>query len=543
MHWRSVGGWLLALVCLQAQTKPGTVEGMVVNSVTRAPIPRATVSVANGQTYSRVGVTDESGNFQIANVEPGSYRVEYVHAPSYLYEPPRAPAITVAADQHVKGLVLEMTPLGVIAGKVTDNDGEPLQGAQVAIMGYRYRADGSKSLGTFDGAVTDDRGQYRVFHLKPGRYYVNAWLPPGQVHDGMFQSDWLPANAHRTTPQLGYMPVFYPNGADVSQASAVPLAAGAEATGINFQLRAVPVYHIRGRVSGFSKADPRTSVLASPCPAPEGAAEYGAKVQAEGGFDLSGVGAGVYCLTLTQGDSTRTLYANDTVTLTDRSLDSVTVQGMPAFSVPGTVRVDGAPIDLSENVVNANPVSRASGSRNSALIEDGKFTLLGTVPGVYHVSPNANRLLPNLYLKSMVYGNRDVSDGVVDLQPGGGVLTLVFGDNAGQLAGTVQDENGEPAAGVEVSVMPADVRLAGRGDLSRWARTDASGHFQEGSLAPGDYQIWAWGDSDVPMALSAEFRKEFAGRAASVTLAAGTKATVQVKLIPAEEIRKVKGRY
>jgi hypothetical protein len=52
---------------LFAQSQPGALEGTVLNSVTRNPVRKATVSMADSQGFSRVGVTDETGKFQIPN--------------------------------------------------------------------------------------------------------------------------------------------------------------------------------------------------------------------------------------------------------------------------------------------------------------------------------------------------------------------------------------------------------------------------------------------------------------------------------------------
>jgi carboxypeptidase family protein len=543
---------LLLVSVLEAQPKPGVLEGTVVNSATRAPVPKAAVSMASGpvsaritippsgDSFSRAGTTDENGKFRIANVEPGTYHVEYVRAPGYAYEPFRPLDIVVAEDQRVAGIALELLPLGTISGKVVDNDGEPLLGAQVAIMEYRY-SNGSKSLRTVDGAVSDDRGEYRIFHLRPGRYFVNAWLPPGQIHNGVLQADWLPPNTHRDTPESGYLPVFYPNGADASQASRILVPPGGESGGINFQLRAVPVYHIRGKLTGLDAAGAGASVLASQCPEPDGAAEYGAKVQSGGRFDISGVTAGVYCLTLAQSGFSRTLYAGDTVTVADRNLESVALRGTAAFTVPGTLRFEGLSGDEPEAVVFLAPAARSGPGANNALVEEGgKFALEGSVPGSYSV--RVNRLPPTMYLKSVQYGDQEIPDGVVTLRPGGAPLRLVVGTDAGQLSGSVQTESGDAAGSLPLTIVPAG-QLASRADLLRWEQTDSAGHFNVNGLAPGDYQIYAWGDPNVPMAESAEFRQEFANRAAAATISGGAQTTVQLKVIPADEISAVKARF
>lgn len=532
---------LLSAAALLAQSpaapKPGFFEGTVVNSATRAPVPKARVSVGS-KGVSRAGVTDESGRFQIANLEPGSWRVDYVEARGYLYQPHIPPDFTVAEDQRVAGVVLELTPLGVITGKIVDEDGDPMEGAQVAVMQYTY-GNGARSLHTVDGAVTDDRGAYRVFHLKPGRYFVNAWLPPGQMQYGVLQKDWLPANTHRNMAETGYLPVFYPNGPDPTQATALELAPGGELDGVDFRLRSVPVFHIRGRLVG-APSDRPASVLATPCPAPDGSAEYGAKVQSDGRFDIAGVSKGVYCLSLSQVGFKRTVYATDTVTVNDRSLDGIALRGIAAFPISGTLKFDGLTGDAPEAVVFVAPVSGSGLMPNNALVgDDGSYVLEGSVPGSYHVW--VNRLPPNFYLKSVQFGTQEVPDGLITIRPGAAALSLVVGCDAGQVSGTVQAADGSPAAGVEVTIVPTGPG-ASRIDLLKYAPTDRNGHFQLGGLPPGDYQAYAWEDMDVPVTLP-EFRQEFAGRAGEVTIASGASTSVQLKLIPANEIAKVKARF
>lgn len=526
----------------QPQPKPGALEGVVLNTATRAPVPKATVSFASGiswpdrtlgtRQFSRVATTDENGKFRIDAVDPGPYHLEYVQAPGYMSETSRNAPITVAEEQRVTGLVLELMPLGAISGQVLDRDGDPLPFAQIAIMQYRY-SNGVKSLHTVDGATTDDRGRYRVFRLPPGHYFVNAWLPPGQVRHGTLQSDWLPANTRRATPELGYLPVFFPNGADASQGTAVSLAPGGDTGGIDFRLRGVPVYHIRGKLSGYDPSGPPASALVAPCPAPDGAAEYGARIQSDGRFDVSGVAAGAYCLTLTQGGDARTLYAPETaVTVTNRNLDGVALRGMPAFPVPGAVRVEGPPTDTGDVMIFAEPLSSGI-APNTALVENAKFSLDASVPGKYRI--RANRLPPNMYLKSVSYGEQDLPDHTAALRPGGALLTVVLGADAGVVNGTVQSDRGEVSGNVVISVE--------RDGDSQWAPVDFGAHFLVPNLAPGDYKIYAWDDPDPSLTTIAEFRQEFSSYAASITVNAGAAATVQVKLIPADEIRKAKARF
>ena len=65
-------------------------------------------------------------------------------------------------------LELRMIPDSVIAGKVLNADGDPVRYVQVEALQYAYLA-GEKELQTKRTAQSNDRGEYRMFYLPPGR--------------------------------------------------------------------------------------------------------------------------------------------------------------------------------------------------------------------------------------------------------------------------------------------------------------------------------------------------------------------------------------
>src|SRR5439155_1009943 len=64
-------------------------------------------------------------------------------------------------------------PTGSIAGRILDEDGEPMPGATVRVMRYQY-LQGDRRLVPVGTSQTDDKGNYRVWGLMPGDYYVTA---------------------------------------------------------------------------------------------------------------------------------------------------------------------------------------------------------------------------------------------------------------------------------------------------------------------------------------------------------------------------------
>ena len=134
----------------------------------------------------------------------------------------------------VGSILFRMTPAAVIIGRVNDEDGEPMALIQVVALrrptdeeiddreGLPSRAQELRPAGM---AQTDDRGQYRIFGLTPGEYYIKAVDQYEPMFHIIISSEWEVHDA------LGsqYAPVYYPGVTQISQAEAVPVTPGEEA--------------------------------------------------------------------------------------------------------------------------------------------------------------------------------------------------------------------------------------------------------------------------------------------------------------------------
>src|SRR5262249_16924149 len=132
---------------------------------------------------------------------------------------------------------------GAIAGRVLDEDGEPLQGAGIQILRFNY-ANGHRQLISVAGATSNDRGEYRLFGLPAARYLLRASLPNGPMSRPMAASSLVPE------VQDSYFPLYYAGVSEVDSASPVSLAEGGELDDIDFRLRKVRAATIRGRLVG-----------------------------------------------------------------------------------------------------------------------------------------------------------------------------------------------------------------------------------------------------------------------------------------------------
>ena len=78
----------------------------------------------------------------------------------------------------MKGIQFQLPRGSVIGGRVLDEDGDAMPGVMVRVMRYQYQ-QGERRLTPAGTAQTDDRGQFRVWGLMPGDYYVNAVMRGG----------------------------------------------------------------------------------------------------------------------------------------------------------------------------------------------------------------------------------------------------------------------------------------------------------------------------------------------------------------------------
>ena len=89
---------------------------------------------------------------------------------------------------------LRITRASAIAGKVVDEQGEPVEGALVAALRYR-NTGGGPQLSASRSAPTDDLGNYRLFGLEPGRYYLrvtrSTTVTAASVQDGTRRSSFM----------------------------------------------------------------------------------------------------------------------------------------------------------------------------------------------------------------------------------------------------------------------------------------------------------------------------------------------------------------
>jgi hypothetical protein len=189
--------WLLLSIVLGFQTSSrdvpnfsrtgtGIIAGTVLTDDAEArPIRRVVVTLtAGGIPLPRSAQTDETGRFTFVGIPSGNYtlqaaRVGYVTAYYGSKKPGRGPGIpvSVADGQRAPDVTLKMLRGAVITGVIRMPGGKPAAELNVRAS-LVTMVNGQRQVDTLKSAVTDDRGEYRLYGLAPGEYIIQASAPP-----------------------------------------------------------------------------------------------------------------------------------------------------------------------------------------------------------------------------------------------------------------------------------------------------------------------------------------------------------------------------
>jgi hypothetical protein len=517
----------LSISLLYAQGDRCTVKGTVVNAKTNQPVKRAQITLnRSGQTEAaRWGaLTNAAGQFELTNLDPGQYSIAaykegFIPGTRRPGDPPSM--LTLAAGQTAEGLVFHLPPAAVIAGRVVDEDGDPLMHARIQALRYAYQ-DGRRQLLPQRLAETDDQGYYRIPGLAVGRYQAIAVYSDPHLADPDFAA-FVPAE--------GYAPVYYPGVSEVSQATALQLHEGEERGSVDFRLTPVRTVRVRGRVTP-SPFRPQEAVLLSlRREGQPGATDRQAAVspREKGVFEFRGVTPGSYTLLAQAHMEGAQLRAYQLLEVGNSNLDGVDLALRPGVDLKGRVRVeDGARPDVKLGGLTVRLLPDEASHFGGAVLTtevDGSFTFKNLPEGNYRLL-----LQPQgFYVKAAACGSTDVLEkGLTIAGEAPAALDVVLSPNTGQVDGTVTDDD-KPAIGATVALIPETKRS----DLYQQGATDQYGRFTIRGVAPGSYQIYAWDSIDYGAYRDPDFLAVYTNQAKTVTVDEKGRVTQDLPLLHA----------
>jgi hypothetical protein len=496
------------------------VEGNVINSLNGEAVGRVTVVLRahdQDRRFSYADETDGNGHFSIEDVEPGEYTVlaerrGFSQSSTGATGAP-LPSMKVEAGQQIKDIKIRLTPLGAISGRVSDADGDPVAGASVAALRYVY-SDGKKELQNVDQVQTGNAGDFRLFGLGAGTFYLKA------------------TRTHRALNGLPEtISTFYPDSSDQTHAAPIELRAGARLDGFDIRLPSTGLYSVRFEYAEGQKPEGGYGAFLVN---EQGVQHFLVNVYPEG-FAFVGVPPGSYEATVRADRAQKPAYAVQHVDVTNADVDGGALTFFPGVDVTGSVRVEGSVLSSLALRINLQAEDGAArlGDRSAEVQPDGTFLLTGAVPGFFYGITIGRT--PGVYLKSVRTGDRQLAGPRVDVSSKPAPLTILLGTDVGEVEGAVQNAAGDPVARARVNVI-AYGDHANRTDLNRFGFTDDKGDFKITDVPPGDYKIFAWEDVPVGAPQDPQFRKPFEKQAAALRMEPNGREKVQVTAIPKAQV-------
>jgi protocatechuate 3,4-dioxygenase beta subunit len=481
-----------------------TVSGRVVTAADGVPLKSSRVALMpehEGRKSSTYAATsDGAGRFTIKDVPAGRYRFFAAHS-GYVDQHYQStggesdPIFTLRAGQEVKDVLFRMTPAAVITGRINDEDGDPM--VQIKVIALRApteedledeedRPSQNRDLSPAGLAQTDDRGQYRIFGLKPGEYYVEAVDEYEPVFHMTFGNEWELREA------LGsqYAPVYYPGVTQVGQAEAVLIAPGEDAQ-VDLVLKRVKTVEVSGHVIGADGKPATDAYVYLEELAADYGVSHGGEADVKGEFKIKGVAPGSYILHAGQRLSDDAHYhARQQIEVGSDNLSSITLALGRGASFDGRVETSGSgTTQLDRIYLSLHSHDSEIGGAWARVKKDGTFQLLDVPDGTFAFSIGG--LDEGWYVKSVRLGPDNLlADGLsVEKGAGGGTIRIVVTKGGAELEGTVTQDD-KPLIGARVRITP-DPETPYNHMLRSRATTDQGGHFSVIGLAPGQYRVVA----------------------------------------------------
>jgi protocatechuate 3,4-dioxygenase beta subunit len=519
-----------------------SLQGSVVDSKTGQPIKGAELTLRGGGLGSQgswvaglsngnepAGATSDSeGHFTFDGLAPGRYRV-IASRNGYMSSGGarsagglRAGMVTLSAGQR-GDVVVRLTPAAVIAGRVSTEGDEPVPNVFVQTMKYTYTND-KRQLTDVGTSTTNDRGEYRIWGLAPGKYYIRATHPRAQ--------------APRPGAQV-FVPVFYPGVTDPSRTQPIEVHPGDEVTGIDLSFILQHSVRVSGRVVNTNGQPDKGAQVTLVAGAGSMSFTIGqASADTKGFFEIRGVPPGSYTVIAEQfgtGDSDKAMRGRTSLEVGETNVADVEVATGPGSTVSGHLRIDGKTNpDLSKMSVTLDAqddlasLGFAPDVSNIPVRPDGTFIFQNVPEGTYRI--NLVPLPNGYYLKPS--GEEDaVEAGLKVGHNRAAAVELTLSTGAGRIAGNVtKDDHAFPGATV---VLVPDAPRRGQARFYRQALADASGNFTIANITPGDYKLFAWEEIERGAYFDPDFMQSCEDSGKSVHVEEGGNATAQLVLIPA----------
>lgn len=527
------------------------ITGRIVAADTGNPIRRAQVRVNSPDArINRLAITDADGRYEITALPPARYRLQVVKAGYVTLEYGQArpfeagKPLDIAEGQTLEKIDFSLPRGSVIAGRITDEFGEPIADAQVQAMRYQF-VGGQRQLANVGRTSTsDDIGQFRIFGLMPGEYIIRA-----SVRD----TGMMATAVASTDEPSGYPLTYYPGTADVGQAQAVTVALGQEMNSLVFSLVPARLARVAGTVLS-SEGRPLSGAVVVVRPMAGGGAGGpfnvggGNVVRADGSFTLNNVPPGEYTLDVQQRPRDlqnlaggQLEFASVPLSVSGTDISGLTILTTPGVSVSGRVVFQGQNTDKATargvQVTALAPsgmpsIMRIAGRAlgGGRVNNDGTFELRGLL-GPQMI--RANDIPTGWAVKSISLEGEDITDTPFDFKPGSNLtgLVITLTDRLTDLSGSVRDSRGQTLKDYVLVIFPEEKKLwGGQSRYVRAVRPNQEGNFSIKGLPPARYHAAAVESLETGSQNDPAVLEQLQSRAQGFTLAEGQTLSLNLEM-------------
>ena len=537
-----------------SQPRHASLQGIVTKDPGSEPVKKALIeliaeSPSDGGNHT--ALTGADGGFRIENISPGRYRLfveraDYQEIDKHQHRT-EGRVLTLVAGQELKDLVMRLQAAAVVEGRVTDEDGDPMPEAQVAILRQVFSAGRShwEQTGT---ERTNDLGEYRIAGLAAGNYFVSVTPPPD--FRSLIEATGNAASSapHAATPDkpssLSYQTTYYPGTRDRGQAASIQLHAGDDFP-VNFSLTPGPSLIIRGSVVNLPPSATATIMLQS---RDFNAVLNGADMRKDGSFEIRDVSPGSYTILASVDDVAVPMLARQALQVGSANVEGLRLAPQAGGSIRGRLRMEtnsSARPDPSQMFLLLRSTDGDDDGIGSFIVTGGfspeahvnaagSFEWENVPPGHYSIQIAEASAMPDWFLKSVAAGGREAVDSGFGVSGGTTTLDVVASAKGALAEGVAVNAKDEPVADAVIVAVP-EARLRSHPERYRKAVTDQSGRFGLRGLPPGDYTIFAWESVDGEAYYNPEFVKGYEGQGKALHVGEGEHTSLQLKAIPGVE--------
>ena len=526
--------------------KPGTavLRGRVMAADLGQPLRKAQVRLtSNGPATpgqppdNRLANTDANGRYEFKEVRAGRYNVAASKAGGYLtlsfgQQRPNEPGkpLEILDGQTMERVDFALPRGGAITGRILDEFGDPVTDVQVTASRLQ-NAGGTRRLNQFGRPGTsNDIGEFRLFALPPGDYYLSALLrtPNGPNNDSDDRS--------------GYAPTYYPGTADVAAAQKLTIGLGQTINDVTLSLLPIRTSRVagnavdsqgrplRGIVTAINRNDTVQVAGANP-----------GQIRSDGSFTINGLTPGDYTIQLQpQGpNGPDTEYASAEVTVAGSDITGVQLVSTKPSTIAGrfvmagtgdaqSVRPSALRVVL-QPILTGGIVFRPSPAP-VPVNDDWTFQAKARAGSMRVLTIG----LPATWtIKAVRYRGQDVTDTGIEVRANEDLsdIEVELTNRITTLSGTVSNSRGEPVKEYWTLLFARD-REKWRGPTRyvRTGRSDQDGRFKVTGLPPGEYLAIALDVIDPGEATDPDYLDRIQNRATSFSLGEGETKALDLRL-------------